>query len=264
MQTNKEKLLLAKLSQDLGIPVDEKLLNAVKQHHEMQNSIRQSIRQNLFADLSLAAAAVQNDDKEEIVERKVIPYGDIPTADELESLLKEEASSVSEPAPVIEKVAEPETLVERTAKFIQKEAVQERDSFQQPNPPVVDPQVSDILKKLKFLEQAIGKIAVTGPGGGAGDVINLTFPVKSVTSTTYTVTRHDYYVGVNVAARATITLPTAVGFPGRKVVIKDESGRCSVFPITVVGTIDNDPNGFILQINNGGVQMIYRDGWRII
>tara|TARA_R110000868_G_scaffold129591_1_gene338611 strand:+ start:855 stop:962 length:108 start_codon:yes stop_codon:yes gene_type:complete len=31
MQTNKEKLLLAKLSQDLGMPVDEKLLAALKQ-----------------------------------------------------------------------------------------------------------------------------------------------------------------------------------------------------------------------------------------
>ena len=40
------------------MPVDEKLLAAVKHHQDMQNSIRQSIRQNLFADLSDAAYAI--------------------------------------------------------------------------------------------------------------------------------------------------------------------------------------------------------------
>jgi len=36
-------------------------------------------------------------------------------------------------------------------------------------------------------------------------------------------------------------------------IIKDEDG-----------TVDNDPGGFIIQINNGGVQLIYRNGWRIV
>ena len=39
-------------------------------------------------------------------------------------------------------------------------------SFQQPNPPKVDPNVLAIQDKIKFLEQAIGKIAATGPGSG--------------------------------------------------------------------------------------------------
>ena len=237
------------------MPVDEKLMADVKQHVDMQNSIRQSIRQNLFADLAEAAQTLKPNSQP--IEQKAIPHDLVPTADEIESLLSEKFEPEVEPAV-------PESIVERTAKFIHKEALHEKDSFQQPNPPAVDPQINDIVKKLKFLEQAIGKIAVTGPGGGAGDVINLNFPVKSVTTTTYTVTRKDYYIGVNVAARATITLPSNIGFPGRKIIIKDESGRCAAFPIAVVGNIDNDTNGFILQINNGGIQMIYRDGWRII
>lgn len=39
-------------------------------------------------------------------------------------------------------------------------------SFQQPNPKTVDPNIGSIQQKLKFLEQAIGKIVATGPGSG--------------------------------------------------------------------------------------------------
>ena len=39
-------------------------------------------------------------------------------------------------------------------------------SFQQPDPDTVSPDVNDIRAKIKFLEQAIGRIAATGPGGG--------------------------------------------------------------------------------------------------
>jgi hypothetical protein len=121
-------------------------------------------------------------------------------------------------------------------------------------------QVND---KIKFLERWIGQIQNAGPGSGAGDVINLDHQTKLVTTSTYTIGRKDYYVGINYAGTVTITLPTNVK-NGRYVIIKDESGRCSKFPIIVQGNVDNDPDGFILRINNGGIQMIYRDGWRII
>jgi len=48
------------------------------------------------------------------------------------------------------------------------------------------------------------------------------------------------------------------------VIIKDESGNCSNNPIVVSGFVDNDPGGFILAQDNGGIQMIYREGWRIV
>ena len=47
-------------------------------------------------------------------------------------------------------------------------------------------------------------------------------------------------------------------------IVKDESGNCANNPITVTGNVDNDPGGFILQQDNGGIQMIYRNGWRIV
>jgi hypothetical protein len=50
--------------------------------------------------------------------------------------------------------------------IIEKEVVVNKDSFQQPKPQPVDPNIQGIQKKLQFLEQAIGRIAATGPGSG--------------------------------------------------------------------------------------------------
>ena len=84
-----------------------------------------------------------------------------------------------------------------------------------------------------------------------------------VDEATYTVEETDYYLGVNYAGPVTITLPVSPS-SGRILVIKDESGNASTNPITVSGTVDNDAGGFVLQMDNGGIQMIYRSGWRII
>ncbi len=138
-------------------------------------------------------------------------------------------------------------------------------SFQQPDPEVVDPNFRALQEKIKFLEQAIGKIAATGPGGGAAEIYNLDIPTRQVTGD-YTINRKDYYVGVNCDVKSYITLPTSGRNlkNGRVVVVKDESGHAQLTPIKIVGTIDNDPNGAEIRINNGAIQLIYRDGWRII
>lgn len=139
-------------------------------------------------------------------------------------------------------------------------------SFQQPDPEKVDPNITAIRDKLKFLEQAIGRIAATGPGGGAGEIYNLDMPTRQVTGD-YTIGRKDYYVGVNGDVKTYITLPTPGQNlkNGRVVVIKDESGHAQLTPIKIIGTIDNDPNGAEIRINNGALQLLYRDGsWRII
>jgi hypothetical protein len=154
-----------------------------------------------------------------------------------------------------------------------------------------------INKKIKFLEQWIGKINNAGPGSGEVNLrwlddidrptiydmrflryndfkkkfefaeVNphdIVYTTHLVTTATYTVDSDDYYVGVNYAGPVTITLPTTLLSSGRSIVIKDESGAAETNPITVVGTVDNDAGGFIIQINNGATQLIYRDGWRII
>jgi len=229
-------------------------------------------------------------------------------------------------------------------------------SFQQPNPDLVTKNIDDIRNKIKFLEQAIGRVAAAGPGGGevnlrylddvdrstitdgwylrysaskkkfefaevissggngatgpagatgvtgssgaqgasglngstgptgASGVNGSTGPTGStgvngasgaqgasgvytintvlVTTSTYTVASNDYYIGINRAGTVTITLTTPSN--GTRLIIKDESGNCSIYPITVLGTVDNDADGFILQTDNGAIELIYRSGWRII
>lgn len=169
-------------------------------------------------------------------------------------------------------------------------------SYQQPVAPVVSPEMKAITDKLKFLEQWVAKISAAGPGGGevnlrwlddvkrdtisdgrwlkydgslkkfVFDEINpyeVVYNVTHVTTPTYTIQDNDYYIGVDYAGPATITLPTSAN-SGRVIVIKDEDGDAETNPITVLGTVDNDPGGFIIQLNNGAIQLIYRDGWRII
>ena len=86
----------------------------------------------------------------------------------------------------------------------------------------------------------------------------------SVTEATYTLTSTDSYIGVNRAGAVEITLPSVGVVDGRLLYIKDESGAAETNPITVLGTVDNDAGGFVLQINNGSITLIYRDGWRIV
>ena len=169
-------------------------------------------------------------------------------------------------------------------------------SFQQPNPDLVTKNIDDIRNKIKFLEQAIGRIAAAGPGSGevnlrwlddvaretiadgrwlkyddsrkkfVFDEINpyeVVYNTTEVTTPTYTVDENDFYIGVNYAGPVTITLPTTAS-SGRMLIIKDEDGDAETNPITVLGTVDNDAGGFIIQINNGAIQMIYRNGWRIV
>ena len=120
----------------------------------------------------------------------------------------------------------------------------------------------DLIKKTVVdLHQFATGMSNMG-GGGAGDVISLDHPAKTI-YTNYTFTRKDYYVGAGVTP-VTITLPSTAK-NGRCIIIKDVVGNCSANPITVLGNVDNDAGGFILAQNNGGIQMLYNNGsWRIV
>lgn len=97
-----------------------------------------------------------------------------------------------------------------------------------------------------------------GGGGGAG----LGYNTRLVTTSSYTVTPDDYYIGVNFSGTCSIILPATSN--GDKVIVKDESGRAAINRILLVGNVDNDPAGAVLAVNNGAIHMIYRNGWRII
>lgn len=170
------------------------------------------------------------------------------------------------------------------------------DLFNQPKLPKTDPNIKALTDKLQYVENWLSKISMAGPGGGEVNLrylddvdrpsilsgrylryngvsnkfefaeVNphdIIYTTTSITSNNYTVIDGDYYLGVDYSGNTTITLPTAPN-SGRMLIIKDESGNCSINPITVSGIVDNDIGGFILQMDNGAIQLIYRNGWRII
>jgi len=268
MKSIKEKQILVKWAKAMNEPIDPALVEEVERYTALQESVAASVKTNIFSDL---ADAAKNEPPK--VQAQIIAFPVPPSLDELEQLLREttdelvqtqapQEPTLTEEAPT-PSASVTETLIDRAVTHIAKEVKSEETSYQQPDADLTGRSVNDIRKKLKFLEDWISKISLTGPGGGAGDVINLDHPVK-VVSSDYTFTRRDYYVGVNSTSTVTLTIPDAIGYPGRVIVVKDESGNCSNNPITVNGTVDNDPGGFILQMDNGGIQMIYREGWRII
>jgi hypothetical protein len=152
-------------------------------------------------------------------------------------------------------IVQPETAVDIVSNYIKESTVVGPEPVLAQPTPVLE-------QKVKQLEAWISRIAATGPGGGAGDVLNLSFFAKTVTSN-YTIGRKDYYVGVNATTSVTITLPASAR-SGQSIIVKDESGHCSTYPITLTGTIDNDTSGAILAIDNGGLHLIYNTGWRIV
>jgi len=288
MKNIKEKELLVNFARSMGQAADPGLVEEVERIKSIKASVRKSATENIFKDLSEAfkqAKLVPVSEPEIIKETVAIEYPKPPSLDDLMLLLNEKTETVNElvqpQAPEIpiaaaspsapEEVAEEETkaeepaivektLADRTSDFISKS----KDSYQQPDPLIVASDMDAVTKKLRFLEQWISKISMAGPGGGAGDSVSLTNYTTLVTDPTYVVRRKDYYIGVNYAGAVRITMPTFDVVAGRKLIIKDESGHCSSNPITVDGTVDNDAGGFILQMDNGAIQMIYRNGWRII
>jgi len=181
------------------------------------------------------------------------------------------------------------TIAERVARVISEQGVVA------PDPVLAKPQ-KNLEAEVKRLEQWVSRIAATGPGGGevnfrylddidrssiatgkfltyepstrlftfetvpAGQTVNAT---TAVTTGSYTISTQDYYVGVNTSTSVTISMPVSTT-SGRTIIIKDESGNCSVNNITITGTIDNDTSGAILAIDNGALHLIYRQGWRIV
>ena len=216
--------------------------------------------------------------KEEFLELISLPSEKVEVA--------EEVVQVEE---IVEEVAAP-TLQEKSVQYITAEAPAEKSVI---NEAVV------FQKQIDNLKSHINQLALGMQGIGGGGEVNLRWlddvdrasisdgrwlkyngttgkfefdeinPYEVIYNTTlvdeatYTVNDTDYYLGVNYAGPVTITLPVSPS-SGRILVIKDESGNSANNPITVSGTIDNDSGGFILKLNNGGVQMIYRSGWRII
>lgn len=282
---------MVNFARSMGQDVDADLVEEVESFKTIKQNVHKSIKENIFKDLN--EAFKKSDNKKKLPK---IDYPLPPSLDDLFGILNEtvieetpnelvqqkaeiKRSTETNPAPHQSNLREDtegneetsetrdvghqpaeQTLADLAAKFISESP---KDSYQQPDPLVVPDDMVAIRGKLKFLEQWISKVSMAGPGGGAGSVAKLDHETKVVTGSTYSISTKDYYVGINYAGPVTITLPTIIN-DGKMYIIKDESGHCSINPITVQGTVDNDAGGFILAQDNGGIQLIYRNGWRIV
>lgn len=116
---------------------------------------------------------------------------------------------------------------------------------------------------------ATGPSGPQGPTGPTGPAGSTNVPVGTVTTATYAAVDGDYYLGVNYAGLVTITLPVAP-VSGRMIVVKDESGQAgaqnrtiTILPAAGSGLIDGAASA-VLNISNGALQFVYRNGWRIV
>ena len=238
-----EKLSLLRLAEGFGLTPDPKLLEEIAQLRAKEaRKLKQ--QQELKERVQVASQDLFKTKSAEVTHQ---PQPKPATPE----IIQEEVLITPEP--------KPETLVDRVARSIKETVVSQGEPALVPKP--ADP----LVKKVELLEKWISRIAATGPGGGAAQIYNIDIPVKTVTGN-YTIGRKDYYIGVSSTVKTYITLPTTGSNlkEGRIVVIKDESGHAQLTPIAIVGTIDNDPNGAEIRINNGAVQLVYRSGWRII
>jgi len=107
------------------------------------------------------------------------------------------------------------------------------------------------------LSASTGTITISSFGA---DLINV-----YGTTTSYTATLDDEYIGVSSGSPVTITLP--LGIPGRVYTIKDELGQGSgKITIQPSGSEKIDgKNNYVIGVPNQSVTMVYRGtGWWII
>jgi hypothetical protein len=191
MKSIKEKQFLVNLAKALGQNADPNLVKEINSFNSIKRDAHESIKRSALKDLTEAfkGAKLENE------VRQIIEYPLPPTLDEALTLIEEEkpknelVQTQSEKTSIAEEsltpIPEP-TLAERAAKFISEAP---KDSFQQPNPDPVTKNFDAIQAKLKFLEQAIGKIAVSGPGGGAVNLKDLDdvskYSIKNATENQY-------------------------------------------------------------------------------
>lgn len=252
MDRLKELQSLINLSKALNQEPDSALLEEFENLSSRQEKLKQRIKESVAKDLApLFEAPKYELDDEPLTTEQI---------EKIEELAKEE---IEEPVVIVEELFQKkETVVDKVANSITRQ-VQQEATLVRPDPQMPADNAA-LEQKMKYLENWVSRIAATGPGGGAGDVVNLDYPVKTVTVSSYTVLRKDHYIGINVGTSTTIVLPTTGTKQGRNLIIKDESGRCSTNRITLSGTVDSDTSGAILAIDNGALHLIYNNGWRIV
>ncbi len=119
-----------------------------------------------------------------------------------------------------------------------------------------------------FLSRIQQQLSTLG-GGGEVNLAFMEMPQTYVTSSSYTASVNDYYIGVNYLGAVSIYLPTPRK-NGKNYIIKDELGEASKGEnrrITIMSSnqdlFDNQDKA-IIAYDYGSLTLTYRNGWRII
>jgi hypothetical protein len=158
MKSIKEKQILVKWARAMNEPVDPALVEEVERYNLLKQQVALSIKENIFSDLANASDSIK------VTPSVTFPIP--PSLEELETLLEETKEELVQAQPQ-EKAPVTESLIERAATHISKEVKLEENSYQQPDADLSSRSVLDLRKKIKFLEDWVSKISLTGPGGGS-------------------------------------------------------------------------------------------------
>lgn len=133
--------------------------------------------------------------------------------------------------------------------------------------------VSPSSKELQELKNLVWQLMRDVHAHGGGGEVNLAYmdvPITSVTSSSYSITLNDYYIGVNYAGAVSLTLPSA-DREGKKFVVKDELGEASKGTnryITILPTGSDLIDGrdkAILAYDYGSLTFIWKgNSWRVV
>lgn len=130
--------------------------------------------------------------------------------------------------------------------------------------------LEDLNKHYNLFLSRIQQQLSTLGGGGESNLTYIDVPVTYVTSSTYSITHKDYYIGVNYAGAVTITLPK-VDREGKIFIIKDELGEASKGTnryITILPSNSDLIDGrdrAILAFDYGSLTFIWRgNSWRVV
>ena len=156
-----------------------KVIAEGKKQYEETDPLGQQIKQtkeNAKGDLASLFAQLSSL-KEDLEKELVVEEAKLTSLIDTDSIKRDAQNIVNEvfgkakPAPIITEeipaqpiIHTPEVRAAQVDNDVDKYLTDK--SFQQPNPDLVSKNVEDIRNKIKFLEQAIGRIAAAGPGGG--------------------------------------------------------------------------------------------------
>jgi len=198
MNKLKELRLIVKMNERLGVETEQSVFDQIiaeEQKEKKQIALqeeRKAVFKSTFADLSGQISKLMAEEKQKSAEEQALldrfatvlaKIDDIKAnavSDEPQVTIAEDADQGQQVEDVLEGIVEiPEvieeailapieepSLAKEAAKKIKKKG-QPPSMFVQPAPEVTGRDLKDIQQKLKLLEGWVGKISMTGPGGGA-------------------------------------------------------------------------------------------------